>query len=64
MTKRRYKVEIYRDIVHLGRWRVRAPNGNIVACCGEGYSTTGKALRAFLKLAKVLGWSRYKIDYV
>jgi uncharacterized protein YegP (UPF0339 family) len=41
-----WKFEIYRDHQGLFRWRLRAPNGQIIADSGEGYATRSNAKRA------------------
>jgi len=35
------KIEKYKDAKGEYRWRLKAANGRIVACSGEGYKTKG-----------------------
>ncbi len=41
-----WKFEIYRDNRGEYRWRLRAPNGLVIADSGEGYATRSNAKRA------------------
>ena len=41
-----WKFEIYQDRQGQFRWRLRAPNGQIIADSGEGYATRSNAKRA------------------
>lgn len=45
MTRTR-RLEIYQDINESYRWRLVAPNGNIIAACGEPYPTNALAIKA------------------
>jgi uncharacterized protein YegP (UPF0339 family) len=39
MAERKGKVEFYKDKKGEYRWRLKAPNGEMVANSGEGYTT-------------------------
>jgi uncharacterized protein YegP (UPF0339 family) len=41
-----WKFQVYRDRAGEFRWRLVAPNGNIIADSGEGYETRYNAKRA------------------
>lgn len=41
-----WKFHIYRDRALQYRWRLKAPNGQIIADSGEGYATRSNARRA------------------
>ena len=43
---RRHTIEIFQDAAGEFRWRLRAPNGRIVADGSEGYSRRRDAARA------------------
>lgn len=45
-----YIVTLYVDRAGEHRWRMKAPNGRIVADGGEGYKTRGGALNAAKRL--------------
>lgn len=52
-SHRGLRIEIYRDMASLWRWRAVAANGDIVADSGEGYMTkwgTKRAVRRILGL--------------
>lgn len=48
-----YTLQIYRDRRGEYRWRFVAPNGNIIADSGEGYSRRASAIRAARRLAVI-----------
>ncbi|HEV57109.1 MAG TPA: DUF1508 domain-containing protein [Phycisphaerales bacterium] len=50
---RRGKIELYRDARREWRWRLRAPNGRIVADSGEGYRRRAAALRAIERVRRM-----------
>ena len=53
----RIKLQVYGDRAGEYRWRIRHKNGNILADCGEGYSSKPgcrRALRNFLALLEQL----------
>lgn len=43
---RRHRIEIYRDAAYLYRWRLRSPNGRIMADGAEGYTRRDDVRRA------------------
>jgi uncharacterized protein YegP (UPF0339 family) len=45
-VQRPAKMQIYRDARGEWRWRLRASNGRIIACSGEGYRGQRSAGRA------------------
>jgi uncharacterized protein YegP (UPF0339 family) len=49
----RFKAEIYRDARQEFRWRVRAPNGRIVADGAEGYRSRSDCVRMLTMLCRV-----------
>ena len=46
MSKRRDRVEFYRDSEGQWRWRYRTSNGHIMADSGQGYSRRIDCMRA------------------
>ena len=48
--KPRYELAVYRDHAGEYRWRFIAPNGQIIADAGEGYSSRANAIRAARRL--------------
>lgn len=50
MTKRTYKLYIAVDRAGKYRWRIVAPNGEIVAASGESFASRGNAIRAARRL--------------
>ena len=53
MTQKQFKAEIYRDARQEFRWRVRAPNGRIVADGAEGYRDRADCARMLAMLCRV-----------
>jgi uncharacterized protein YegP (UPF0339 family) len=49
-----YVIHVYRDAGGQWRWRMRAPNGRLVADSGEGYTRRVGAFRAARQLASAL----------
>jgi uncharacterized protein YegP (UPF0339 family) len=52
-TKKPYTVAVYQDRAGGWRWRMKAPNGRIVADSAESYVRRRTAERAALKLVGV-----------
>lgn len=50
---KRASVEIYKDRSAEWRWRLRAPNGPIIADSAEGYTRRASARLAFDRLRKI-----------
>lgn len=50
MSQTRFKAEIYRDARQEFRWRVRAPNGRVVADGAEGYRNRVDCVRMLAML--------------
>lgn len=50
--------EVYRDAKREWRWRLRAPNGRIVADCAEGYGRESAARFAVWKMKKFVPGAR------
>lgn len=50
MTMGEYKFEIYEDASKEWRWRFKAPNGQIMATSGEGYTEKGDCRSALVRL--------------
>jgi len=50
-----WKFEIPRDAAFEYRWRLKAPNGRIVADSGEGYTTRSDARRAAERARRRIG---------
>jgi len=48
---RKGKLEIYEDSKHEWRWRLKAPNGRIVATSGEGYTRRSDCVSAQRKIS-------------
>ena len=40
------RLDIYADLAGTYRWRLTAPNGNVIADCGESYPTNALAIKA------------------
>lgn len=61
-SKRAGRVEFYRDDAGEHRWRVKSPNGKILADSGEGYKREGDALAAFATVVgEVRTWPRFSL---
>jgi uncharacterized protein YegP (UPF0339 family) len=45
-SSRALKIFYYRDIRGEWRWHMKAPNGQVIADSGEGYSSKGNVQRA------------------
>lgn len=54
MKKSVYKFEIYRDKKREFRWRLKAPNGRIIAESGEGYKRKGNAGKSVARMFEAL----------
>jgi uncharacterized protein YegP (UPF0339 family) len=50
---RPYRIEVYADNAGEHRWRMKAPNGKIVADSGEGYERRAAAIKAASKLCEL-----------
>jgi uncharacterized protein YegP (UPF0339 family) len=50
-----WKFEIYEDASREYRWRLKAPNGRIIADSGEGYSSRSNARRAAENVRQRIG---------
>lgn len=48
------KIEMYEDSAREWRWRMRTPNGRIIADSAEGYSTKPGVRRSIANLARYL----------
>ena len=53
MSETRFKAEIYRDARKEFRWRVRAPNGRVVADGAEGYGNRADCVRMLTMLCRI-----------
>jgi uncharacterized protein len=61
-VKRAPVLELYPDADGKTRWRLTAPNGNIVADSGQGYASRRGALRAAARLPAILFGARLVND--
>ena len=52
-----WRFEIYQDAALQYRWRLKAPNGRIVADSGEGYVSRSNARRAAENARRRIGGS-------
>lgn len=59
MSQRDWLMQGYQDTAGLWRWRLRAPNGRIVADSGESYSKRSNLTRAVRKFLSLLGVHTY-----
>ncbi len=53
MSARAYRLELYRDRAREWRWRLRAPNGEVMAT-GESHRRRSNARRAFDAMSRVV----------
>ncbi len=53
MSQTRFKAEVYRDAREEFRWRVRAPNGRVVAGGAEGYRNRADCVRMLTMLCRI-----------
>jgi uncharacterized protein YegP (UPF0339 family) len=53
VSETRFKAEIYRDARKEFRWRVRAPNGRVVADGAEGYRNRADCVRMLTMLCRI-----------
>ena len=50
----RATVEFYKDKRGDHRWRLKAGNGEILAICGQGFSSSGYATTSFAKTRQAM----------
>jgi uncharacterized protein YegP (UPF0339 family) len=58
-----WRFEIYQDAANQYRWRLKAPNGRIMADSGEGYVSRSNARRAAEDVRRQIGGANIEDVY-